>query len=393
VHSGVGVTRGWHGVPMGMNEHTFDTVTEDGPEDGPEAGLVYRELVDELRTQPTEWLRAEHRSAVREQRRLKARELAILSVLDERRSIPEPTPGMSARAVRDSLEVARALESLPAIAETAHSGALSWDQLKPMVEIATPESDAEWAERGPTWAPADLQRRARAARVVTAEDAAARREARELRCWSDPDAGMVAGRFRLPDVDGVLVKSILEEMAERMRPAKGQPWDRLEHRMADAFVDLCQNYADVTSTRRHRPLVVVHTNGESAEVDGIPLATETFEQLSDGARVVEQRDDAPVVDYGTGRFAIPAELTRILEHRDPHCRYPGCERTRRLERHHLTPVGWNGTTSRSTVVRLCAEHHHRMEPHGTERLVGDPDQPDGLRLIQGGADARAGPAP
>jgi hypothetical protein len=37
------------------------------------------------------------------------------------------------------------------------------------------------------------------------------------------------------------VKSVLEEMAERMRPAKGQAWDRLEHRMADAFVDLCQN--------------------------------------------------------------------------------------------------------------------------------------------------------
>ena len=48
---------------------------------------------------------------------------------------------------------------------------------------------------------------------------------------------------------------------------------------------------------------------------------------------------------------------------------------------------------RKAVVRLCDRHHQRMELHGTERLVGDPDQPDGLRLIQGGADARAGPAP
>ena len=374
---------------MDMYEHTFDTEIEAGFEDG----LVYRALLDELRTHTTEWLRAEHGSVVREQHRLKARELAVLSVLDERRSIPEPTPGMSARSVRNSLEVARALASLPAIAETAHSGALSWEQLQPMVEIATPESDAEWAERGPAWAPADLQRQARAARVVTAPDAAARREARELRCWSEPDAGMVAGRFRLPDVDGVLVKSVLEEMAERMRPAKGQAWDRLEHRMADAFVDLCQNYADVTPTRRHRPLIVVHTNGESAEVNDIPIAAETLDAVRAEARVVEQHDDAPVIDYGPGRVAIPAELARILEHRDTHCRYPGCERTRGLERHHLTPVGWDGTTSRSTVVRLCAEHHHRMEPHGTERLVGDPDRPDGLRLIQVGAQARAGPAP
>jgi hypothetical protein len=34
-----------------------------------------------------------------------------------------------------------------------------------------------------------------------------------------------------------------------------------------------------------------------------------------------------------------------------------------------------------------------MEPHGCERLVGDPDLPDGLRLIRVNQEARAGPAP
>jgi hypothetical protein len=37
-----------------------------------------------------------------------------------------------------------------------------------------------------------------------------------------------------------------------------------------------------------------------------------------------------------------------------------------------------------------------MEPHGTERLIGDPDLPDGLRVKDTrteGTDARAGPAP
>jgi len=382
---------------MDMNEHTFDTELDSEPGDG----LVYGELLDELRTHTTGWIRARRVGLVREQRRLQFLELAATRVLDERGVAPEPEPGRSVRAARATLEVARALETMPAIARVAASGALSWDQLSGVVEVATPVTEAQWAERAPQWAPADLQRQARAAKVVTAQDAAARREARELRCWSDPEAGMINGRFRLPDVHGVLVKSVLEEMAERIRPAKGHPWDRLEHRMADAFVDLCQNYADVTPTRRHRPLVVVHTTGAStgasagvsAQVDGIPIAPETLESVRGEARVVEQRDDAPVIDYGTGRFAIPAELARILEHRDTRCRYPGCERTRGLQRHHLTPVGWHGTTSRSTVVRLCAEHHHRMEPHGTERLTGDPDQPDGLHLTHVDADTRAGPAP
>jgi len=362
---------------MDMSEHTF----------------AYQDRLDELRTHSSEALRARRGELVREQRRLHVEELAVTRVLDERGVGPDPEPGMTARGARETLEVARALETMPAIAQAAHAGTLSWDQVKPLVEVATPATDAEWAERAPRWAPADLQRQARAAKVVTAEDAAARREARELRWWDDPARGGVSWRGFLPDVDGVLAKRVFEAMVERMRPPKGEAWDTLAHRGADAFIDLCQNYADVTPTRRHRPLIVVHTSGAGAEVDGIPIALETLEQIRQDARVVEQRDDAPVIDYGTGRFAVPAELARIIEHRDPHCRYPGCERTWRLQNHHLTPVSWDGHTTRTTVVRLCALHHKRMEPHGNQRLVGDPDQPDGLRLIQVGADARAGPDP
>jgi hypothetical protein len=360
------------------------------------AGFGFGDRLDELRTHTTEWLTARRDVLVREQRRLRVEELAVTRVLDERHVERAPEPGLTHRAAREELEVARALETMPAIAQTAACGALSWDQLKGVVEVATPATDAEWAQRAPNIAAADLARQARAAKTVTPVDAAARRGARELRCWSEPDAGMIAGRFRLPDVDGVLVKNVLEEMAGRMRPDTGDAWDRLEHRLADALVDLAQNYADVTPTRRSRPLLVVHVTGETAEIEGIPLAPTTVEHFRQEARVVEQHDDAPVIDHGPGRAAIPAELARAVEHRDPHCRYPGCDRTRALQRHHLTPVAWDGTTSRKTIVRLCTTHHQRMEPHGSERLVGDPDRPDGLRLVRvdrrTDAAARAGPA-
>ena len=337
---------------MDMSEHTFETSGRVA-ERAPGAAPGYQELLDEFRTHTTEWVQARRGELVGEQRRLHVEELAAVCVLDERRVDREPEPGLTHRGLRDELEVARA----------------------------------------PGWAPADLQRQARAAKVVTAEDAAARREARELRWWDDPARGGVSWRGFLPDVDGVLAKRVFEEMVGRMRPPQGAAWDTLAHRGADAFVDLCQNYADVTPTRRHRPLVVMHVTGASAEVDGIPIAPETLEQIRSEARVVEQRDDAPVVDYGAGRFAVPAELARIVEHRDPHCRYPGCQRTWRLQHHHLTPVSWDGHTTRKTVVRLCPEHHTRMRPHGNQRLVGDRDQPDGLQLINIGIKARAGPAP
>jgi hypothetical protein len=78
--------------------------------------------LDELRTWPTERLVAQHEHFVREQRRLLLEDLDVLRVLDERGQI-DPTVGRdgeSARTVREKLETARALESLPAIAAAAH---------------------------------------------------------------------------------------------------------------------------------------------------------------------------------------------------------------------------------------------------------------------------------
>ncbi len=331
-----------------MTEHMFDSRTR----------AAGRALRDELRTHTTEWLRTERRAVVRERRRLKARELAIVAVLDERHAADAADTSVSARTARDSLEVARALEALPAIAQRADAGDLSWDQLKPLVEVATPETDRAWAAKAPRWAPADLQRLTRASRVVTAEDAAARREARELRWWDDHARGGVAWRGFLPDVDGVLAKRVFEEMTSRMRPAKGAPWDTLAHRGAEA----------------------------------------TAEALLPGARVVEHHDDAKPVDHGAGRITIPVALAREIDRRDPHCRFTGCERTRGLQYHHLILVSRGGRTVRTNVIRLCAVHHRLMEPHGTQRLAGDPDQPDGLmleHLVGAGADngVRAGPGP
>jgi hypothetical protein len=366
-----------------------------------DAEYEFSARVDTLRCHSTKSLRVMVTDARREQQRWYLEELAATRVLDDRHALGAmPDPSVSARTAKTNREVARSLESLPKIAVAAWAGELSKDQLVPVTEVATPATDSEWAQRGCRTAPVDLQRQARAARTVTAADAEARRAARYVTSWRDAEQGIVFGRWAIPDVDGVLVENVLDQMAERMRPAKGMAWDSLAHRKADAFVELCSHYADVQTTKRAKPLVVVHTNSSrtGSDVDGIPIADETVQQVLTHARVVEHDDGAPVIDYGAGRMAIPVALERELARRDPHCRYPGCERTRGLQFHHLDPVTWNGHTSRKHVVRLCSEHHPRMEPHGTERLVGDPDLPHGLRVVtvtksKNPKRTRAGPAP
>ncbi len=266
----------------------------------------FRGRLDELRCHETPWLKARRDELRREQQQLRIEELAVVRILDERRALDVmPDPTVSSRTAKETLEVARALESTPAIAQAAHEGRLSWDQLAPLTKLASAETDREWARRGPNCSPIDLAQEARKARVVTPEDAAARREARELRIWREPDAGMVAGRFRLPDVDGVLVEEVFEHMAERMRPAKGMAWDSLDHRKADALVELCTKYASVEPRRRRKPLVVIQMpvaavtddTVPGATVAGIPIANTTARTVMAGARVI--RGTRPLIPAGS----------------------------------------------------------------------------------------------
>jgi len=111
------------------------------------------EHLDELRCHSTAWLHTRRAELVREQRALFTEQLAITRVLDERRAIDttsetmERRDGVAPRTVGAELDMARQLAELSAIAAAAHAGDLSLDQLKPLVEIATPETDAAWAKR------------------------------------------------------------------------------------------------------------------------------------------------------------------------------------------------------------------------------------------------------
>src|SRR5574341_988032 len=351
---------------------------------------TYRDIVDELRCHPSEWLRKERVRVVCEQRRLRMREVAITTVLDERDARdPMPEASVPASTQKAIVEVARALESTPALAQAALEGRLSFEQLEPLTRIATPETDQEWAARGPQCTPFDLQKLARRARRLTAADARARCDARELRTWREPELGMVAGRFRIPELDGILVERVLEHMAEQLRPAKGEAWDSLAHRQADALVDLCSNYADVEPTGAFKHTIITHVRDDgSADCDGLEVAPETVDAIAPGAMRKTRREDRHGTERTTTRVrkSLPADVERHVRERDPHCRVPGCNHTRRLQPHHLVPCCRGGHDGIDNLAMVCPYHHRFLVPHGPWHLVGDPEQMGRRR----GAQARVG---
>jgi len=360
-----------------MGERTFD----------------YAELVDDLRCHTTEWLEAARTEAVRAQRRWRTRELAITRVLDERGRIDDAVAagdGVSVRELRDTIETARALESLPAIANAAHDGRLSDGQLAAVARLADSIDDAEWAERAPNCATSDLERLARTKSTPTAEDGRTRREARSLGFWwRTDDSGMLDGRFALPDVDGALFERVLNQMVDRMKPAKGQPWETRARRGADAIMDLVRNYAHVEAPSGPDPYFVVHITPDGpAEVAGIPLPDEMVESLRASARVEPVLVDeagAPVT-RGRSRRALPPKVVRGVRLRDGKCRWPGCDRRTGLQVHHLWPVSWGGRDEQSNLALVCAgggtDHHGLMAPHGKYLLLGNPNRPDGLHVVR-----------
>jgi hypothetical protein len=354
----------------------------------------YRALIDELRCRPTEWLLDRRALAVREQRRWRVEELALLAVLDERGKVDGTTAagdGVSERTMRDTVETARKLEELPEVAAAAHAGEISDEQLAPLSRLADPDSDAQWAHRGAHTAPADLERLARTKTKPTADDARKRRDARTFRMWWSKDHGMLNVRGELPDIDGALVETTINDLVDKMRPAKGQPWATRDQRAADALVSVCrrdQTDTDQPKAAARTPLFVVQVPLHGpAEICGIPLPDTIVEQLRASVNIEPTLVDHHGVPLARGRIfsALSPKITRAVVLRDGHCRCGTCDRRHGLQIHHLWPRSWGGTDDLANLTAVCVggstDHHPTLVPHGPWLLLGNPNQPDGLRLV------------
>src|SRR5262249_9648352 len=163
---------------------------------------------------------------------------------------------------------------------------------------------------------------------------------------------MLDGRFSLPDVDGALFERVLNQMIDKMKPAKGQPWDTRARRGADALIDLVRNYAHIEAPSGPDPYLVVHVPPEGpAEIAGIPLPEEMVEARRASGRIEPVLVDEVGVPVARGRArtALPPKVVRGVRLRDGQCRWPGCDRRAGLQVHHLWPVSWGGGDDQSNL--------------------------------------------
>ena len=347
--------------------------------------------------------------------------------------------GLEMGAARERVRVARALGTLPRLAQALARGELSYSKVRALTRIATPETEERLLKVGLAGTADHVERIVRGWRRVDrkmeTEDTARRHKHRALHVYHDED-GMVIIRARLePQAGAVVIQAIAaarEALHQQARakdaaggpaapqcvdgpagprsahaPAEQRYFDgspdgpTIEQQEADALALVAEtalHHGIEPGTPGERYQVVVHVDaavladadapGQSVVEDGAYVPAETSQRLAcDASRVVMRHDaDGQITEIGARTRTIPPALRRALEHRDQGCRFPGCNR-RLGQGHHIRHWARGGPTTLSNLTMLCRRHHRAVHEEGFQverRSDGELcfRRPDGTLLVE-----------
>jgi len=289
--------------------------------------------------------------------------------------------GLGRGTAREWVRVAHGLRRLPRIARAYARGELSWDQLRPLTRFASPETDEYWARKAPNLRPSGLWREARRHERVRNQEAKDIHRRRYLSLWWDPESPVLYLECMLGADQGAALQAALERRAQEVVLAE-EAQSPGEARMADALLELVTG-----GDRENAPAatLVVHTGAEVltgeepaegpwlAETEaGTRLCTDAIRRLAcDGRIEWVLESGGRAVGIGRRGRQIPGVVGRLLRHRDLGCRFPGCERKRWVQAHHLVHWADGGATNLDNLVLLC-HAHHRLIHEGGWRTSGHP---------------------
>ncbi len=285
---------------------------------------------------------------------------------------------LTARATREQLRVGRTLAELPAIREAFGSGRLSYSKVRALTRVAEPEMEEDLLELAEEATAAQLERIVRGYRRAITEDEVTARE-RRFFCTRWEDDGTLTVRGSLPAEEGALLRKALEIARESLfaeddhvdgEATPPPPND------ADALVALGESVvaggvAAASGGDRHQVILHFDLGGgrtagaASATIDnGIAIAPEVARRLGCDASVVTMIERAGIpVSVGRKTRSVPPSIRRALRSRDGGCRFPGCDRDRFVDAHHVQHWAHGGDTALENLVQLC-RHHHRLVHEG-----------------------------
>jgi uncharacterized protein DUF222 len=325
--------------------------------------------------------------------------------------------GIGPGAAREKVRVARSLEQLPEIADAFAKGEISYSKVRAMTRVATAANESVLVSVARHGTAAHVEKLVRKYSWTQRRDAAAlsqrQHEFRNVYCFYDADGEFVL-HARLPREVGAVVRKALDVAVEAVKhvsaetplqiPANTWHADALRL-MAETFLE---HHGEATcgGSSADRVQVVVHIDqailseqqaaAESGphrcELENGPaLALDTARRLACNATVVGivEGEDGDPLNIGRKTRAIPLAIERALRSRDGGCRFPGCERTRFCDGHHIEHWANGGKTSLVNLITVCDFHHGLVHEGGygvrrTDDGLFVFTKPDGTRVPENG---------
>jgi 5-methylcytosine-specific restriction endonuclease McrA len=315
--------------------------------------------------------------------------------------------GLAPGAAREHVRVARALGTLPRLAQALAHGELSYSKVRELTRVATSETEERLLRVARCGTAEHVARLVRGWRRMDLKaelrEASRHHASRSLHVYPNED-GTFRIKGRVTAEVGALLKKALAAAQDTLyqRTPEG-PRDpnppTMEQLQADALALLAEtalHHGLDPGAPGERYQVVVHVDaevladpeqpGQSVLEEGTRVPAGTSQRLAcDASRVVMRHDqDGRVVEVGARTRTIPPALRRALYHRDRSCRFPGCH-ARFGQGHHIRHWAHGGPTKLSNLALLC-RRHHRAVHEGGYRLEGEADgrlgfyQPNGQLL-------------
>ena len=291
--------------------------------------------------------------------------------------------GVSSPTARALSHVGEKAWDLPLLLGALCDGEVSFDKVRAVADVATPETDRELSDQAKACTVREL---ADVARTTSEREAAvsstpsrSEHERRYVR-FNDTFRTMTA---QLPSESYAEAKACLQAVARDLPTDDGSEkpvgWDQ---RLCDAFVEVIRSTApgSARGERTASPFfVVAHVPltalvGDAGQVtdlagelerDGL-IDTETVQEISCDATVAVAVDDDvghTMYEGRARRFPTGAQRREVMR-RDRHCRFPGCANVTFADVHHIVPWKLGGLSDLDNLALMCRFHHGVVHRNG-----------------------------
>ena len=280
--------------------------------------------------------------------------------------------GISTATARALAHVGEEASNLPHLVGSLCAGEISFDKLRALADVATPETDRELCDQAVQCTVRELADLARTRARPTTAPGRSGHERRSLR-FNDAFCTMTV---QLAPEAYAETKACLEARA-RLVPSDGEtPWDQ---RRCDAFLAIIRSAGAGGASAATPYFVVAHVPllalvEESGQCSHLAAELE-LGGLIDGHSVQRVACDATVaiaVDDDVGhtmyegrarRFPTNAQR-REVRRRDRACRFPGCANVTFTNVHHIVAWKPGGRTDLDNLALVCEFHHHLVHSKG-----------------------------